>query len=344
MFQRRAISARFRIAWLRLSLLAVLAGAAAAVTPSFSQSLTAGTKPRVAITDLDTAVMAQSSYDSFGADGVETTSVYLPPPTDFGRGVTEMLTTALIDSDRFIVVERKALQDILAEHQLVQAGALLPGSEARLGELLGAQYIVRGAITEYSHNKKGARGLARLAKGLELGGSRTTAIIGLDLRLYDTSSGQIVDSVTARGRAKSGGLSVGTSGRGLDVSSEAFSKSALGKATRQAVGQAVQELVSRARSVPWQGKVAEIETDDTGQIRIVYVSGGQAAGLQVGETLEVFRAGRPIRDPDTKVVIGRTTDDRLALCEITDVTETLALATLVEGDAFAVGDSVRLSR
>jgi hypothetical protein len=55
---------------------------------------------------------------------------------------------ALMRTGRFIVVERQALGDIVREQELGQSGLLRRETAAPTGQVLGAQIVVRGAVTE----------------------------------------------------------------------------------------------------------------------------------------------------------------------------------------------------
>src|SRR5262249_17588613 len=66
-----------------------------------------------------------------------------------GEGLTGMLTSELFKTGRFIMVERSALTDIVKEQELGQTGLVQKETAAKVGELLGAQLLVAGAITEF---------------------------------------------------------------------------------------------------------------------------------------------------------------------------------------------------
>jgi len=63
------------------------------------------------------------------------------------RNVPEMLKTELSQSGRIIVVERQRLETILAEQALGQSGVLDDEKAQKVGQVLGAQYIINGEIT-----------------------------------------------------------------------------------------------------------------------------------------------------------------------------------------------------
>jgi len=304
-----------------------------------------GPKKRLAVMDLEVKITTTSSTEPTTTGGVtSTTSVYIPPPSDFGAGLTEMLTTALVESKRFILVERKAIADIQAEQQLAQTGALEPSSAPQYGKLLGAQILVRGAVTEYTYRKSSTGGSASFLKGLGLAASKAEAAVVLDIRLYDATTGQIIDSVKAEGRAKSSAATVDIQTDELNMSASGFSQSPLGQASRQAIERAVAFIIKRMEEVPWEGRIAEIDTDESGKITTIYINAGTNAGLKVGDQFEIYRPGRDIVDPETKLVIGRAKDKLLGSCRIESLTKELSNAVPVEGEGFQIGDLVRYTK
>ena len=65
-----------------------------------------------------------------------------------GRVVLEGLTSALIDTGQFIVVERTKLQPIMSEIQLSLSGMTKPGTDGLAGKLLSADLILTGTLTD----------------------------------------------------------------------------------------------------------------------------------------------------------------------------------------------------
>ena len=66
---------------------------------------------------------------------------------NIGQGVADMLVTSLVESKKFIVIERAELDAILKEQGLGQTGLVTPQSAATVGQLLGLQRIITGSIT-----------------------------------------------------------------------------------------------------------------------------------------------------------------------------------------------------
>jgi curli biogenesis system outer membrane secretion channel CsgG len=318
---------------------------AATVAPETVRSFT-GPKKRLAVMDLEMKVTNQGTAMStpmvLSAPMMTTGAVNYAMPPDFGPGLTEMLTTALVNSNRFVLLERKAVQDIQNEVGLGGSGAVRRDSAAEAGNILGAQAMIRGAVTDYTYRKSnvGVSSGAILGRNLGVQRSTTEAHVAIDLRLYDASTGQILDSTTAEGRAKAGGnaVSVATQSAGMDTSS--FASTPLGQACREAIQQAVKFICDRMERVRWEGAIAEIDAEND-QISALYLNAGRRTGIKVGDEFDIFRAGRPIVNPETKVVIGRTRDTALGRCKVESVDPDVAIATPTGGSGFRKGDLIR---
>jgi WD40 repeat protein/TolB-like protein len=68
---------------------------------------------------------------------------------DMGKIVAEWFTTALVDSGRFEIIERRLLQQILEEQKIGSSGLIDPRSASQLGRLLGVKTVVSGTIQNY---------------------------------------------------------------------------------------------------------------------------------------------------------------------------------------------------
>lgn len=303
-----------------------------------------GPKKRLAVMDMEIKVTATATAEPTTTGGVvQTTSISIPPPTDFGTGLTEMLTTSLISSGRFIMFERKALADIQAEQSLGNSGAVDPDSAAKSGKLLGAQVLIRGAVTEYTYKRSSTGGNASFLKGIGVASSKAEAQVVLDIRMYDTTTGQILDSVKASGSAKSSATALDIEKPDYTMSAKGFAQSPLGDATRQAIDKAVQFICARMEKLPWEGRIAEMDVESQGAPpSAIYINAGSDMNLKVGDKLDIFHPGRDIKDPETKVVIGRTKDKYLGQCKISILSKNLSTAEVVEGQGFALNDVVRL--
>lgn len=114
------------------------------------------------------------------------------------QGATEMLISALVRSRQFVVLDRVRFNDVIQEQNLQTSGRLLPGTGPEIGKMVGADYILSGAVTEYQVDMEtGGLGLVIAGKGGSTEYARATTAI--DLRLTDVATGEVVWAESLRG-------------------------------------------------------------------------------------------------------------------------------------------------
>jgi curli biogenesis system outer membrane secretion channel CsgG len=125
----------------------------------------------------------------------------MPLQGGVGRVLTNILGTELAARDAFTVVERRKLAAVLEEQDLAQSGRLKPGDGAKIGQLTGAQYLVMGTISAYEDNEKTevSGGMFRRGKVESVSDG---AYLAVDLRVVDTSSGEVAFARTVEGRSE----------------------------------------------------------------------------------------------------------------------------------------------
>ena len=126
---------------------------------------------------------------------------------------------------------------------------------------------------------------------------------------------------------------------GANFGTSDFQNTIIGEATKAAVDQLTTNLVADSskvgvRTVVVEGVVAAV---DGGQV-ILNVGGN--AGVKVGDTLEVLRVTREIKDPTTGNVLRRLTTT-VGTVRATDVDPVSAICTPVSGTDFKAGDRVK---
>jgi curli biogenesis system outer membrane secretion channel CsgG len=293
----------------------------------------AGLKKRVAVMDMSMAATAMSQPTGGGGTAFST-SIAIPPPADFAMAMTEILTTELSKTERFIVLERKAMADIAAEHDLGAAGKANPETAAKTGSIIGAQYLIRCAISEYAYSQTGTSGSLKIIPGISLGGSVLRAKVGIDTRVYDSKTSEVVASTTTRGSATSSGGDVKLSNAKLDASAAGFVTTPLGQASREALDAAVQFIVDKLAGVKWEARVIRADGND------IYMNAGKDSGVEDGQTFGLYRAGEALVDPASGVELG-TPDKKIGLVRVKTVTPKYAIAELVSGEKPKRNDIVR---
>lgn len=129
---------------------------------------------------------------------------------EIGDGLREMLITALMNTNRFRIVERQELDAVLKEQELSASGAVSGDTQVASGQLKAADIIITAAVTEFEPEATGSSG--SLGGGRTLGGLLSAAFnkahMALDIRIIDTSTSEILAATRVQGEAKdiSGGL------------------------------------------------------------------------------------------------------------------------------------------
>lgn len=162
-----------------------------------------------------------------------------------GDGMREMLTTSLFNSNRFIVLERAQLNEVLKEQDLGAAGRIKKGTEAPIGEIYGAELLITAAVTEFEGSAKGVGGGTRIL-GVTVGGGVKKAHMAIDIRIIDTKTSQIVAATSVEGDATSFAAGGATRlGGTLPVALGGFSKTPIEKAIRVCIEKAVDYISSQ---------------------------------------------------------------------------------------------------
>lgn len=245
---------------------------------------------------------------------------------DIGDAWGAVMTDALQASGKFIVLGEKDMRaEAMAEQDLATTGRMAGGNKApKTGQMTPAQLLVKGAITHVQGSTTGGEGGLNF-KGIRLGGNKDTAEINATIYLVDSTTGQIKGSTKVVGKAGRRGLAVGYSGSalgGLTGDLGGFKKDNVGKATEDAVAQAVEFLVKQLDSIPWEGSVV---SSKGGKIMI---NRGSREGVAEGQTFVVGKM-EETRDPDTGevldrsvekvgVIVAKSVKEKISVCEATE--------------------------
>lgn len=262
---------------------------------------------------------------------------------DIGGGMAAMLSTALVESQRFIVVERANVQQVLAEQELKGQKLTAPGTGPELGRLIGAQYLIYGAITEFGAADSGGGlsvGLPNLGPvGLNLGTQGTKGSVAMDIRVVDTTTGELMENFTVKEKIESSSLDVGVNVKQMSFGGNKFNKTPLGEACRRCITKAVNQFAGYASKSAWTGRVVEADG------REVFINAGTTSNIKVGDRFRVYRYSRVLTDPDTGKVLSKREQD-VGTVEIATVEEKIASGffTASGAEVPARGDMVGLVR
>jgi curli biogenesis system outer membrane secretion channel CsgG len=244
-------------------------------------------------------VVAVARFDAVGSF----TAVY--GNWDVGGGLEAMLITALMESGRFIVVERAQIQPILAEQQMKQSGLVNPTTGPAPGNITGVHAFIIGSVTSFGAADKGggvsvgAGGTGGLLGGLSGGLSQQSQSgkVTIEMRYVNATTSQIMDTVTISEDIKSSSWSLNAGYKGVALGTNQFYNTPLGEATRSCITRAVQQLATEMNDVPWSGLVVDYDGAE------LYINAGTSSGIKVGDKVIIERIAKTLTDPATGEVL-----------------------------------------
>jgi curli biogenesis system outer membrane secretion channel CsgG len=318
-----------------------LLGAALAVGPALGRQQPE--KRRIAVMDFDYATVMSGVQAVFHTN------------EDIGKGIAVMLVNQLLNDGQFRIFERSQLEKIIQEQNFSNSNRADASTAAKIGKLAGLDAIITGSITQFGRDDKsyggGGGGGHWGAGGFGgLGIKKDKAVVEITARIVDVNTGEILASVTGRGESKrsgtnflGGGAGGGNYGGGAGgMGSSNFDQTMIGEATKDAVAQAATGLDQKAPSLPHETvQINGLVADATGNDIVINV--GTAAGVHVGDRLNVTRVSKVIKDPVTGKPI-RSIESLLGTLTITSADANSAMGTFSGAGQPKVGDTVKNSQ
>ncbi|MDA8423969.1 MAG: hypothetical protein M0Z89_11605 [Nitrospiraceae bacterium] len=243
-----------------------------------------------------------------------------------GEAASDILGTILQKTGRFIVIPQQDMEQILNQQRMGATGAINPDTAAKMGQVLGLNAIVTGAITAYSEAEEGSDYLVAKTK-------KQIARVTVDYRIVDTTTG--VQLMADSGA----GIYVKKVTTALGMGAKAsYDTDLRDGALRDALTKAMVNMMKQLESQPWKGKIAKVAGNR------VYINAGRKTGLKNGDRLDVYRVGEDIIDPDTHQKLG-TTEDKVGqvIVQQNDIGDKadMSIAVVTSGMGFKSGDVVK---
>lgn len=284
-----------------------------------------GPKARVAVAQFGTTDRFASVYGGW----------------NIGGGLAAQLVTSLIGTGRVVVVERAILSKVLMEQELGQARLASPFTQTPSGQLLGVDYLIVGEVTEFEERQMGGGAALAVMKGFgpKISGDAVAAHVGIDLRVIDTRTGEILYSHRAQGRAWEKALSTKIDYKFIDFGGDLFHKTPLGKATRRTIEDALQFLLEviekRTSEFSWLARVIEVEGGS------LYIDVGHQANIEPSDRFRITSVQKVLTDPETNEILGLV-EREVGLAEAVEVDLKYTRAKMLGNLQPHVGDLVRL--
>lgn len=253
------------------------------------------------------------------------------------QGIEAIITDALLNSGRFRLVERAVLDKALREQDLGASGRIAKPSAAKVGKVLGAEYLVQAVVTNYEPDFKGKKmglgGLVGGKAGALLGGvgvKSKKSMVGMNFRLIDATTSEVMFTKQVESIISEKGLSFGGFGGGFTGSALAglggfmsdYAKTPIGQAVIAAINKGVFELVKQVGTSPVSGSVIKVAG------KKIYINLGSNA-VSNGSKLQVLSKGEELIDPETGISLG-SEEEEIGTIKVASVKEKYAIATPVD--------------
>lgn len=294
-------------------------------------------KKRVAVFDFDNAA----------AQGGMTGPFFEAKGPDIGKAAAELLITKLVQDGNASVIERNAIDKLLAEQNLTNSDRTDPLTAAKLGRVLGVDAIILGTITHYDYDDKITGGGGARFGGF--GGSSMKlkhdikAKVVISTRLVSPDTAEVLMVSEGSGQFDRKGVKMDMRNAGADgmaVFQGHASNPIMNECFDKAIAQLAGQLETEFPKLPPHISVVEGLVADASETGQLVLNVGARDGVKLGDHLQVWRAGREIRDPVTGKVLMHD-DTLLGEAVVTSVKDNFAIAHYSGSESVKVRDLVK---
>jgi curli biogenesis system outer membrane secretion channel CsgG len=192
-----------------------------------------------------------------------------------GKQAVDILSSKLLETDKFILLERADLDKINKELKMENYSPLKNM----------ADYLIIGSVTEFGRKDTGEVGVFSRTK-------KQTAFAKVNVRLVDIYTGQIIYSEEGEGEAFSEAGSV------FGVGARAGYDSTINdKALEAAITNLSSNIIENLLDKPWRSFILTHEDNS------LIISGGKSQNIKSGEKFNVILNGKTIKNPQTNMFI-----------------------------------------
>jgi len=292
--------------------------------------------------------IAVMSFD-VGSDARMNASKQFGMTDDLGRDLSDLLLDKLVADGRYSVIERSKIDAVMKEQITSNSDRNDPATAAKIGKLAGVSAIVIGTVTQFGGEVKESKINIPGIKIGPIGTKKSQVSVKINARLIDTNTGEVIAVASADGEASESKTNVQKADAVYSTKTKDFGTSTIGKATISAIDTIADKVENPTRPVggavaPAPVAAAASTASYTGLV--AYVSGntivvnvGAKAGVKVGDTVNITRAGQPIKDPVSGAVI-KVMMDPVGQAKITEADDGTATATYTGKTPVMVKDQV----
>lgn len=226
-----------------------------------------------------------------------------------GKKAKDILSAKLASTNKFIFLEEFNEQEVISK--LENAGSDVSGSG------LSSNYLIVGSISEFGRRTTGESGPFSRSK-------TQTARAGVNLRIIDAQTNEVIFSEEATGKGSSQAYS--TLGAG---SASGYNSALNDKAISAAISKLVSDVIENLTDRPWRSYILFKKGES------FLIAGGQNQGIDKGDTFGVFKQGDKVENPQTGRTI-KMPGEQIATIQVNNFTESqngeeLSVCTVVDG-------------
>ena len=292
-------------------------------------------KKRVAVFDFDNAAVQ---------GGISIPFIQNTPP-NFGKAAADLLITKLVQDGNVSVIERNAIDKLLAEQNLTNSDRTDPTTAAKLGRILGVDAIVMGTLTHYDYVDKTTGGGGARFGGFGGASMKTkhdiTAKVVISTRLVSPDTAEVLAVSDGAGEVNRKGVKIDIrDASNINLMGAQANNPIMNECMDKAIAQLAAQLEQQFTKLPPRSPTIDglvADATDSGQL---VLNVGSQNGVRVGDHLQVWRAGREIKDPVSGKVLMRD-DTLLGEAVVVTVNEISSIAHYTGKDPAKVLDIVK---
>jgi curli biogenesis system outer membrane secretion channel CsgG len=187
-----------------------------------------------------------------------------------GKQASDMLSTRLVASQKFLVFERPDIDKVVAEQSISHTGGLI-----------GVDALIIGSVTEFGRSTTGKSGFLSATKV-------QTAHAKVEIRLVDVRTGYVFFTASGAGDATTESGEIAGFGSKAD-----YDASLNDRAIGAAISDVQSALVAKLDERPWRTSILKVDG------RQLFISGGTRQGLKTGDLLPVLQQGDRVKSEQT---------------------------------------------
>jgi len=189
-----------------------------------------------------------------------------------GKQATDILSSRLTSSGKFIMLERPDVQLLSSESKDFETSKI------------GADYLIVGSVSEFGRRTESDVAIFSRNK-IQIANAT------VNVRLIDVKTSRIVYSEEASGEARAEANQVFGVGQ-----TAAYDTSLDDKAVSVAISKLVSNIMNNLLDSPWQAYL--IQSDDS-----LFMTGGESQGIKLGHNFTVIELGKKVKNPQTGILI-----------------------------------------